>query len=80
MQLPDNDSMPLEFHPVESVASRHFDRVAEPRMRNYSHINQNLSNPKFWSFLVSISQCIRMDLNKRSGPKQKTITASKGTP
>ena len=26
------------------------------------------------------SQCVRMDLNKRSGPEQKTITASKGTP
>ena len=26
------------------------------------------------------SQCARMDLNKRFGPEQKTITASKGTP
>ena len=30
--------------------------------------------------VTDIPQCIRMVLNKRSGPKQKTITASKGTP
>ena len=31
-------------------------------------------------YLHNGTQCIRIDLNKRSGPKQKTITASKGTP
>ena len=35
---------------------------------------RNLGNVKF------ISQGIGMDLNKRSGPEQKTITASKGSP
>ena len=35
----------------------------------------------FWSHEKVINaQCARMDLNKRSGPKQKTITVSKGTP
>ena len=28
----------------------------------------------------SLSQSIRMDLNKKSKPEQMTITASKGTP
>ena len=32
------------------------------------------------SLFQSTSQGIRIDLNKRSGPKQKTITAWKGTP
>ena len=26
------------------------------------------------------AQCLRMDLNKKSGSKQKTIAGSKGTP
>ena len=43
-----------------------------------SRFHSTLPNPqknyRIWS------QCIRMDLNKRSGPEQKTITASKVTP
>ena len=40
----------------------------------------------FYSYVKTLvdgsytSQCVRMDLNKRSGPEQQTITASKGTP
>ena len=30
--------------------------------------------------IAFLSQSTRMDLNKKSKPKQKTITASKGTP
>jgi hypothetical protein len=38
VQLLGSDSMPLGFPPIESVASMHFGRVAEPRMRNFKHL------------------------------------------
>ena len=43
------------------------------------HLQNNF--PIYYIHLImSIwTQCVRMDLNKRSSPEQKTITASKGT-
>ena len=48
-------------------------------------MTQNFSSAKISTSEICFGQCgpsqsIRMDLNKKSKPKQKTITASKGTP
>ena len=44
----------------------------------YDHVTMlNTHHTHQW---LDLAQGIRMDLNKKSKPEQKTITASKGTP
>ena len=43
-------------------------------------VQTEIRTDKHGKLLYRWAQWARMDLNKRSGPKQKTITASKGTP